>query len=96
MVNDKASSLLVLDVARRNVAVSRRSVEMRVSEPDKFSIVIRNPDDPRPANLEGEDLGLTYAVCPRSRVRVAYTGHPDTLECPICQCPHPVDWESSC
>jgi hypothetical protein len=96
VVNDKTASLIVLDVARRNVAVSRRSVELRAARPDAFSIVIRSPDDPKPGKINGKDFGLTYAVCPRTRARVAYQGRPMQLECPICDCEHDVDWDSPC
>jgi hypothetical protein len=96
VVNDSATSLVVLDVARRNVAVSRGSVELRRDVPDTFSVVIRSPEDPKPGRINGKYLGLTYAVCPRTRARVGFEGRPDTLECPVCGGSHAVDWEVIC
>lgn len=96
VVNDRSSSLVVLDVARRNVAVCREAVELRPDIPDQFSVVIRSPADPRLGRINGKELGLTYAVCPFTRVRVPFEGRPDRLHCPVCNAEHSLDWDVPC
>lgn len=96
VVNDRASTLIVLDVARRNVAVTRDAVELRSDAPDRFSVVIRSPCDPKQGRINGRELGLTYAVCPHTRARVPFQGRPARLDCPVCNEEHLMDWDLPC
>jgi len=96
VVNDRAVSLIVLDIARRNVAVPRESVEIRRQRPERFSVVVRQPSDPSRRRAEANELGGTYAVCPVTRARVPFAGHPRELPCTVCGAVHPLDWESTC
>lgn len=95
IVNDKTPTMVVLDIARRNVAVPRDFVDIKREVPEQFSVVSRSPDDPNPAKGTQHDLGTLYAVCPSSGTRVALEGQPEHLECPSCGHLHRVDWEGA-
>ena len=95
IVDDRDPTLVVLDIARRNVPVHRDLVEIAEQVPELFSVVLRAPDDPNPARGTRDDLGPTYAVCPATGTRVPFTGHPEHLECPGCEELHPLDWDGA-
>ncbi len=94
IVNQRNPSLIVLDVAGRNVPVRRDLVEITREAPQRFSVVYRSLDDPNPALGTPDDVGPTYAVCPLSGTRVPLTSQPEFLTCPTCRQLHPVDWEA--
>ena len=96
VVNDKAKSLVFLDVGRRNVAVPRTMLQIRRHLPDRFSLVVREPSESNPKRDTPEDMGTTYAVCPSSRSRIPISGHPDWLECPVCGYRYEVGWDDEC
>ncbi len=96
VVNDNAATLVVLDVARQNIAVPRDLLDLRRHRPERFSVVVKEISDPNPVRGTVSDLGLTYAVCPLSRSRIRLNGHPDELECPDCGYRHQVAWEERC
>jgi hypothetical protein len=96
VVDDHVPNRVVLGVGTRSVAVHREFIQLRQHLPAGFSVVMKTPVDPNPVAGTGEDVGLTYAVCPWSRSRVRLKGHPDHLECPDCGHRGLVDWEESC
>ena len=94
---DDTADMVVVDVARRQIAVPRDLVNIRRSKPDRFSIVFRSSDDPNPVRGTPEYLGLIYAVCPSSGTRVRVSGHfPKVLKCPECGGRFEVAWEDIC
>ncbi len=95
IVDERNPSLIVLDIARRNVPVPSDLVEITREAPQQFSVVHRSLDAPNPARGTPDYVGLTYAVCPSSGTRVPLTGQPGHLECPSCGELHPVDWEAA-
>ncbi len=94
VVDQRHPSLIVLDIAGRNVPVFRDLVEITRVAPRRFSVVYRSPDDPNPARGTPDDVGSTYVVCPSSGTRVPLTRQPEHLTCPSCRQLHPVDWEA--
>ncbi len=86
----------VLDIGQWRLAFPADILDVRESLPDQFSVVVLSPTDPNPVRGTPNDLGNTYAVCPRSRCRVRLIGHPEKLECPSCEEEHSVAWEETC
>ncbi len=84
IVDERKPSLIVLDIAGRNVPVRRDLVELIREPPQRFSVVHRSVDDRNPARGTPDDVGATYAVCPSSGTRVPLNRHPVHLECPSC------------
>ena len=95
IVDERNPSLIVLDIARRNVPVPSDFVEITREAPQQFSVVHRSPEDHNPARGTPDDVGYIYAVCPSSGTRVRLTGEPDHLECPSCGELHRVDWTAA-
>ena len=95
IVDERSPTLVVLDIARRNVPVPRDLVEISREAPQRFRVVYRSIEDHNPARGTPEDVGPTYAVCPSSGARVSLTGCPEHLECPACGQQHPVDWDAA-
>ncbi len=95
IVDERNPTLVVLDIARRNVPVPRNFVEISREAPQRFTVVYRSLEDHNPARGTAEDVGPTYAVCQSSGTRVPLTGQPEHLECPSCGQLHPVDWEAA-
>ena len=91
VVGNSALNLVVLDVARRNVAIPSDLLQISPHRPERFSVVPRSP-----SKLSGksDDSASTYAVCPVSGPRVGLSGHPASLECPSCGHRGAVDWTS--
>ncbi len=91
VVGNNAPNLLVLDIARRNVAIPRDLLQISPHQPERFSVVPRSP-----GKLSGksDDSASTYAVCPVSGTRVWLSGHPKSIECPSCGHRGAVDWRS--
>lgn len=96
LLDGRVPNRLFVHVGPRTVVVHRDLVEVREVWPDRFSVVLRTPEDRNPAAGTGRDLGLRYAVCPWSRCRVKIRGHPSHLECPQCHHWAEVDWTGSC
>ena len=85
-----SANLVVLDIARRNVAIPRDLLQISPLRPERFSVVPRSPSKRRG---KSDDSSSTYAVCPVSGTRVGLSGHPDSIECPSCGHRGAVDWE---
>jgi hypothetical protein len=90
VVGNTAPNLVILEIARRNVAIPRDLLQISSDRPERFSVVRRSP-----SNLGGksDDSASTYAVCPVSGTRVPLSGHPESIECPSCGHRGSVDWE---
>ena len=88
---------LSVDVGIRTMFVHRELVDLKRAEPGGFSVVRRSLDDPNPARGTGADLGLTYAVCPKSGTRVRLVNEVNgRLTCPDCGYQAAVRWEEIC
>ena len=86
-----------VDVGIRTLFVHRELVELKRSEPGGFSVVRRSLNDPNPARGTLSDMGLTYAVCPKSGTRVRLVNEVDgRLTCPDCGYEDSVRWEEIC
>lgn len=94
IVDERNPSLIVLDIAGRDVLVRGDLVELTREAPQRFSVVYRSLDDPNPALGTPDDVGPTYAVCPSSGTRVRLTRQPEHLKCPSCGQDHLLDWEA--
>ncbi len=90
VVGNTGLNLVVLNIARRNVAIPRDLLQISPRRPERFSVVPRSP-----SKLSGksDDSASTYAVCPVSATRVPLLGHPESIECPSCGHRGAVDWE---
>ncbi len=90
VVGNTGLNLVVLNIARRNVAIPRDLLQISPRRPERFSVVPRSP-----SKLSGksDDSASTYAVCPVSGTRVRLSGHPESIECPSCGHRGAVDWE---
>ena len=95
VVNDNDPTIVVLDVARRNVAIPRNSLEIIQARPDQFSVVVPAPGSPKGERGILDYMGVPYAVCPNSATRVHFSGRPEQLECPQCGHRGKVNWEGA-
>ncbi len=90
VVGSTGPNLIVLDVARRNVAIPRNLLRISTRRPERFSVVSRSPSM---LGGKSDDSASTYAVCPVSGTRVPLSGHPKSIKCPSCGHRGSVDWE---
>ena len=90
VVGNSDGNLVVLDIARRNVAIPRDLLQISPHRPERFSVVLWSR-----SKLSGksDDSPSIYAVCPVSGTRVRLSGHPESIECPSCGHRGVVDWE---
>ena len=90
IVGNPAPTLVVLDIARRNVAIPSDLLQIIPRRPERFSVVPRSP-----SKLSGipDDSTSGYAVCPVSGTRVRLSGRPESIKCPNCGHRGAVDWE---
>ncbi len=96
VVDDDASTGVLLDISLRTITIPRNILQIRRHQPERFSVVVRLPEDPNPVRGTPRDLGPTYAVCPSSGSRVRLSGHPDHLHCPSCHHLYAVAWDDEC
>ena len=90
IVGNPAPTLVVLDIARRNVAIPSDLLQISPRRPERFSVVPRSPSK---RSGKPDDSAAGYAVCPVSGTRVRLSGHPESIECPSCGHRGVVDWE---
>ncbi len=86
-----APNLVVLDIARRNVAIPSDLLQISPHRPERFSVVPRSLSK---LSEKTDDSASIYAVCPKSGTRVRLSGHPESIECPSCGHRGAVDWRS--
>ncbi len=96
IIEDGGSEKIVIDIVRAVVEVPRNLLEIRRHLPARFSVVVRDSDDPNPVKGTPLDLGPVYAVCPLSRSRVRLAGRQDEVQCPACGHRYSVAWEKEC
>ena len=89
VVGNNAPNLVVLDIARRNVAIPRDLLQISPHRPERFSVVPRSLSK---LSEKSDDSASIYAVCPVSGTRVRLSGYPDSIECPSCGHRGAVDW----
>ncbi len=89
IVGNPAPSLVVLDIARRNVAIPSDLLQISPHRPEGFSVVPRSLSK---LSEKSDDSASIYAVCPVSGTRVRLSGYPDSIECPSCGHRGAVDW----
>ncbi len=89
IVGNPAPTLVVLDIARQNVAIPSDLLQIIPRRPERFSVVSRSP-----SKLSGkpDESASGYAVCPVSGTRVRLSGRPESIECPSCGHRGAVDW----
>ncbi len=90
IVGNTTPNLVVLDIARRNVAIPSDLLQISPRRPERFSVVPRSPSK---RSGKPDDSASGYAVCPVSGTRVRLLGHPESIECPSCGHRGAVDWE---
>ncbi len=84
-----SANLVVLDIARRNVAIPSDLLQISPHRPERFSVVPRSLSK---LSEKSDDSASIYAVCPVSGTRVRLSGYPDSIECPSCGHRGAVDW----
>ena len=90
IVGNPAPTLVVLDIARRNVAIPSDLLQIIPSRPERFSVIPRSPSK---RSGKPDDSASGYAVCPVSGTRVRLSGRPESIKCPSCGHRGAVDWE---
>jgi hypothetical protein len=83
---------VVLEVARRRVAIAATLVEVRETRPVRFTVVRRALDEPNPFAGTATDLGRVYAVCPACDARRRLFGEPVQLSCEHCGHKGEIAW----
>ncbi|HEX9727774.1 MAG TPA: hypothetical protein VGA37_04665 [Gemmatimonadales bacterium] len=96
VVNDKKPTIAFLDVNKRNVAVDRTLLEFADVRPYRWSIVVRDPEDPGTRRASESKLWATYGVCPSCRMRANIPTDAERFACPQCSNDFAIDWENPC
>ncbi len=96
VLNDARTNIIILEVGRRNVAVSRPLVQVRRHQPDRWSVVVRAPDELANGRAAALQVHAIYAVCPACRGRATLLGRPEHLRCPECMNLFSVAWDETC
>jgi hypothetical protein len=96
VVDDNQSTEVVIALPIRTVVIPRGHLQIRRHRPERFSVVVREADDPNPRRGQLNDLGTIYAVCPSFGCRVRLSGHPDEMLCPECGRQFPIAWDDMC
>ncbi|MEO8295059.1 MAG: hypothetical protein ABI613_06030 [Gemmatimonadota bacterium] len=86
--------VLVVEVDKRPVRVSRADVQVR-QEPPKHWCVVYRAGVMRPT-FGGAAPPPTYAVCPACRERQEFEGRPELMKCQRCGKETEIDWTDSC
>lgn len=86
--------VVVIEVDKRPVRVSRVDVQVRQDPPDHWCVVYRT-GVMRPT-FGGASPLPTYAVCPSCLERQELADRPQVMVCQRCKAESPVDWTDSC
>ncbi len=96
VVNDKKPTIVFLDVNKRNVAVDRTLLEFADVQPYLWSIVVRDPAEPKAQRASQVSLEPTYGVCPNCRTRANLPPDAERVPCPGCRNEYGIDWAHPC
>ncbi|UCF39636.1 MAG: hypothetical protein JSW43_07750 [Gemmatimonadota bacterium] len=96
VVNDKKPDLLIVDVNKKNVPVSRGLVEVSDDAPKRWSVVAWDAADRGSRRASESRYGLVYGVCPACRARVTLEEQADHATCSECGGEFEVDWDHLC
>ncbi len=86
--------VVVVEVDRKPVQVSRDDVHVRQDPPNCWSVVYRT-GVMRPT-FGGVAPLPTYAVCPNCRERQEFEGKPARMACQRCKNESDIDWTDTC
>lgn len=95
-VLEESAEHVVLDVHSRPVRMSRADLQVRLTPPDHWSIVVRTGVLRPTLGGSREPVTQTYAVCPACNERQEFTGEPTRLRCERCHAEAAVDWSVTC
>ena len=96
VVNDKKHDLVIVDVNKKNVPVSRILVDLTDDAPSRWSVVAWDAADRGSQRASESRFGLVYGVCPDCRARVSLEEGTDGATCPECGGEFAVDWDHLC
>ncbi len=93
---EETAEHVVLDVHERRVRLSRADLQVRLTPPDHWSIVVRTGVMRPTLGGSKEPVTQTYAVCPSCNERQEFSGKPTSLRCTRCKGDASVDWSVTC
>jgi hypothetical protein len=95
IVEETPDGKVVVEVRQKPVRLSRVDVTVRATPPDRWSVVVRT-GVLRPTLGGGNDVEMTYAVCPHCHERQDFGGRPEKIKCTRCARESKVDWSETC
>ncbi len=93
---EETSEHVVLDVHEKRIRLSRADLQVRLTAPDNWSIVVRTGVMRPTLGGNREAVTQTYAVCPTCNERQEFSGKPTLLRCTKCRGEASVDWSVTC
>lgn len=94
---EETSEHVVLSVNDKRIRMSRADLQVRLTPPDNWSIVVRTGVmRPTLGGNKDQPVTQTYAVCPSCNERQEFTGRPTRLRCTRCTKEATVDWSVTC
>lgn len=93
---EETSEHVVLDVHEKRIRLSRADLQVRLTPPDNWSIVVRTGVMRPTLGGNREAVTQTYAVCPTCNERQEFSGKPTRLRCTKCRGEASVDWSVTC
>ncbi len=93
---EETAEHVVLDVHEKRIRLSRVDLQVRLTPPDNWSIVVRTGVMRPTLGGNKQPVNQTYAVCPSCNERQEFTGRPTSLGCTRCAKQASVDWTVTC
>lgn len=93
---EETAEHVVLDVHEKRIRMSRADLQVRLTPPDNWSIVVRTGVMRPTLGGNAQPVTQTYAVCPSCNERQEFTGKPTQLRCTRCSKDASVDWSITC
>ncbi|HMA44050.1 MAG TPA: hypothetical protein VKO86_08540 [Gemmatimonadales bacterium] len=93
---EETAEHVVLDVHEKRIRLSRADLQVRLTPPDHWSIVVRTGVLRPTLGGDRKSVTQTYAVCPSCNERQEFTGKPTSLRCTRCRNEATVDWSVTC